>query len=63
MAETHPEVFFEPQEIGKDDWQLRVMSQGAELEYVPGFESKAEAEKWRDGPECQAWLKMRGYRK
>jgi hypothetical protein len=63
MAEMNSDIFFESQEIGQNDWQLRFMSRGAELEYVTGFTSKAEAEKWRAGPECQACLKMRGYAK
>ena len=33
----------------------------AKIEYVNGFKSKAEAEKWRETTECQNWRARRGY--
>jgi hypothetical protein len=55
---TH--VIFEPQQIG-DEWQLRLHCPKAKIEYVNGFKSKAEAEKWRETTECQNWRARRGY--
>ena len=51
---------FELQQIG-DEWQFRVHCAEGEIEYVKGFKSRVEAEKWRTGDERQAWLKQRGY--
>ena len=41
MADKHRKVIFEPQQIGENDWQIRVYSPGAELQYIaPAFKSK-----------------------
>jgi hypothetical protein len=60
MAAYHPELVFEPRQIGPKDWQIRLRCAGAELQRVEGFESEAEAKNWPESPEGQAWLKAHG---
>jgi hypothetical protein len=53
-------VIFEAQQIG-DEWQLRLHCPEGKIDYVKGFKSKAEAEKWRETAECQNWRARWGY--
>jgi hypothetical protein len=61
MADKRPEIIFETQQIEENDWQIRAHCPGAELEYIKGFKSKAEAEKWPASSKCQDWRAKRGY--
>jgi hypothetical protein len=60
MAKILRGVIFEPQQID-GEWQLRLHCPKAKIEYVKGFKSKEEAEKWRETQECQNWRARRGY--
>jgi hypothetical protein len=59
-----PIIIFAPslklQEI-VDQWEFRAHSAEGAIEYIKGFKSRVEAEKWRTGDERQAWLEQRGY--
>jgi hypothetical protein len=61
MAAYDPKVVFEIRQIGPTDWQIRVHCPGAELQYVDGFKSEAEAKNWPESLEGHAWLKARGW--
>jgi hypothetical protein len=61
MPAYHPKVVFEPRQIGPTDWQIRLHCPGAELQYVEGFKSEAEAKSWPGSLEGQAWLEAHGW--
>jgi hypothetical protein len=60
MAKSSFLPIFELQQIG-DEWQFRVHCAEGAKEYIKGFKSRVDAEKWRTGDERRAWLKQRGY--
>jgi hypothetical protein len=61
MAAYQPKVICEARQVGPEDWQIRLHCPGAELQYVEGFKSEAEAKNWPESPEGQAWLQARGW--
>jgi hypothetical protein len=61
MAQVYPKIIFEPQKIGEGDWQIRAHCPGAELQYIKGFKTEADARKWPGSDECGIWLKARGW--
>jgi hypothetical protein len=61
MAAYDPKVVFEPRQMGPEEWQIRLHCPGAEIQYVEGFKSEAEAKNWPESPEGQAWLTARGW--
>jgi hypothetical protein len=56
MVEPHDGFVFEPQKIG-NEWQFRVHCPGAEVSYIHGFASKAQALDWLAGVGRPSWIK------
>jgi hypothetical protein len=53
---------FEAQRIADDDWQIRVHCPGAQIQYITGFKSEAEAKEWIASGGRQAWARAWGAR-
>jgi hypothetical protein len=58
-----PRVIFSPKRIAEDDWQIEAHLPGAEIRYITGLTSKADADAWLDGERRIAWLRSKGYAK
>ena len=58
-----PRVTFSPKRIADGDWQIEVHCPGAEIRYVVGLTSKADADEWLAGDKKIAWLRSQGYAK
>jgi hypothetical protein len=56
-------VIFSAKRIADGDWQIEALGPGAEIRYIPGFTSKAEADEWLAGERKIAWLRSQGYAK
>jgi hypothetical protein len=41
----------------REKWRLLAHSPGSPIKDVANFNSKAEAEAWASGPECQDWIR------
>jgi hypothetical protein len=60
---SKPRVVFTPKRIAEGDWQIEAHYPGAEIRYIPGFESKAAVDEWLNGNRKLAWLRAQGYAK
>ena len=58
-----PRVVFSSKRIAEDDWQIEAHFPGAEVRYVKGLTSKADADDWLGGERKVAWLRSQGYAK
>ena len=56
-------VTFKIKRIAEDDWQFEANYPGAEIRYIKGFKSKAEADEWLAGTGRIDWLRSQGYAK
>ena len=45
------------------DWQIEAHCPGAEIRYIKGLISKADADEWLAGERKVAWLRSQGYAK
>lgn len=58
-----PRVVFSAKRIAEGDWQIEAHYPGAEIRYITGFTSHAEANEWLGGERKVAWLRSQGYAK
>ena len=58
-----PRVIFKHKRIAEDDWHIEAHYPGAEVRYVKGLKSKADADDWLLGTRRIDWLKSQGYAK
>ena len=58
-----PRVIFSTKRIADDDWQIEAHCPGAEIRYIKGLTSKADADDWLAGERKIAWLRSQGYAK
>jgi hypothetical protein len=58
-----PRVTFSIKRIAEDDWQIEANYPGAEIRFIKGLTSKADADAWLDGSRKIAWLRSQGYAK
>jgi hypothetical protein len=58
-----PRVIFSTRRIAEGDWQIEAHCPGAEIRYINGLTSKAEADDWLAGERKIAWLRSQGYAK
>ena len=58
-----PRVTFKYKRIAEDDWQIEAHYPGAEIRYIKGLKSKAEADEWLQGNRRIDWLRSQGYAK
>jgi hypothetical protein len=58
-----PRVVFKYKRIAEDDWQIEAHYPGAEIRYIKGLKSKAEADEWLQGTRRIDWLRSQGYAK
>jgi hypothetical protein len=58
-----PRVIFSVKRIAEGDWQIEAHCPGAEIRYVSGLKSKADADDWIAGERKVAWLRSQGYAK
>jgi hypothetical protein len=58
-----PRVTFSIKRIAEGDWQIEARYPGAEIRYIRGLSSKADADAWLDGDRKIAWLRSQGYAK
>jgi len=58
-----PRVIFSRKRIAEGDWQIEAHCPDAEVRYIKGLKSKAEADEWLDGERKIAWLRSQGYAK
>jgi hypothetical protein len=56
-------VVFKIKRIAEGDWQFEANYPGAEIRYIKGFKSKAEADEWLTGTGRIDWLRSQGYAK
>jgi hypothetical protein len=56
-------VVFKIKRIAEDDWRFEAHYPGAEIRYIKGFKSKAEADEWLAGSGRIDWLRSQGYAK
>lgn len=56
-------VIFKIKRIAEDDWQFEAHCTGAEIRYIKGLKSKADADEWLNGPRRIDWLRSQGYAK
>jgi hypothetical protein len=56
-------VTFKIKRIAENDWQFEAHYPGAEIRYIKGFKSKAEADEWLAGTGRINWLRSQGYAK
>jgi hypothetical protein len=54
-------VIFSAKRITDGDWQIEARGPGAEIRYISGLTSKAEADEWLAGE--RTWLRSQGYAK
>jgi hypothetical protein len=60
MAKKVCVPIFEFQQIG-DEWQFRVHLAAGVSDYITGFKSRVEADRWLSGDERLTWLRQHGY--
>ncbi len=58
-----PRVIFSSKRISDNDWQIEAHYPGAEIRYIKGLVSKADADEWMGGERKVAWLRSQGYAK
>jgi hypothetical protein len=58
-----PRVIFSSKRIEEGDWQIEAHCPGAEIRYIKGLTSKADADEWMAGERKVAWLRSQGYAK
>jgi hypothetical protein len=58
-----PRVIFSSKRIADGDWQIEAHCPGAEIRYIKGLTSKADADDWLAGERKVAWLRSQGYAK
>ena len=58
-----PRVIFNYKRVAEDDWQIEAHYPGAEIRYIKGLKSKAEADEWLQGALRIDWLRSQGYAK
>jgi len=58
-----PRVIFSTKRIADGDWQIEAHCPGAEIRYIKGLTSKADADEWLAGERKIAWLRSQGYAK
>jgi hypothetical protein len=56
-------VIFSAKRIADGDWQIEARGPGAEIRYISGLTSKAEADEWLAGERKITWLRSQGYAK
>jgi hypothetical protein len=56
-------VIFKHQRIADGEWQIEAHYAEAEIRYIKGFKSKAEADEWLNGPGRIDWLRSQGHAK
>jgi hypothetical protein len=56
-------IIFKIKRISEGDWQFEAHGPGAEIRYIKGFKSKAEADEWLAGTGRIDWLRSQGYAK
>jgi len=56
-------IIFKIKRIAEGDWQFEAHGPGAEIRYIKGFKSKAEADEWLAGTGRIDWLRSQGYAK
>jgi len=56
-------VIFSTKRIADGDWQIEAHCPGAEIRYIKGLISKADADEWLAGERKVAWLRSQGYAK
>ncbi len=55
-----PRVIFSTKRIADGDWQIEAHCPGAEIRYIKGLTSKADADEWLAGERKIAWLRSQG---
>jgi hypothetical protein len=63
MSKSSPRVIFSSKRIADGDWQIEAHCPGAEIRYIKGLISKADADEWLAGERKIAWLRSQGYAK
>ena len=63
LMSKSPRVIFKYKRVNEDDWQLGAYYPGADIRYITGFKSKAEADEWLQGTRRIDWLRSQGYAK
>jgi hypothetical protein len=58
-----PRVIFSIKRTADGDWQIEAHYPGAEIRYIKGLTSKAEADAWLDSERKITWLRSQGYAK
>jgi hypothetical protein len=58
-----PKVTFKLKRIAEGDWQIEAHYPGADVRYIKGLTSKAEADEWLQGSHKIDWLRSQGYAK
>ena len=58
-----PRVIFSSKRIADGDWQIEAHCPGAEIRYIKGLISKADADEWLAGERKITWLRSQGYAK
>jgi hypothetical protein len=58
-----PRVIFSSKRIAEGDWQIEAHCPGAEIQYIKGLISKADADEWMAGERKVTWLRSQGYAK
>ena len=56
-------VIFSTKRIADGEWQIEAHCPGAEIRYIKGLISKADADEWLAGERKVAWLRSQGYAK
>ena len=56
-------VIFSTKRIADGEWQIEAHCPGAEIRYIKGLTSKADADEWLAGESKIAWLRSQGYAK
>jgi hypothetical protein len=56
-------VIFKLKRVAEDDWQIDAHGPGAEIRYIKGLKSKADADEWLNGTRRIDWLRSQGYAK
>jgi hypothetical protein len=63
LMSKSPRVIFSTKRIADGDWQIEANCPGAEIRYIKGLTSKADADAWLEGERKIAWLRSQGYAK
>lgn len=56
-------MIFKHKRIEEGDWQIEAHCPGAEIRYIKGLTSKADADEWLLGTRRIDWLRSQGYAK